>query len=244
MPSSEPVADGQMFRRAVETPGGPARVWVHPARDRLRGTLVLGHGAGRGADTADLMTLADRLPELGIAVVRVDQPWVVAGRRVAVAPPRLDEAWVAAVPAAVRLSGKPSADAGTALFVGGRSAGARVACRTANQLGAAGVVALAFPLHPPGRPDRSRAAELIDAGVPTLVIQGDRDGFGSAAEVAGALTDQTRTAISVVPVPHADHALRVGGQAPITSGEALDLITEATGRWLLARRRSFSRAGP
>ncbi len=236
MSSSKSVGTGAVLGREVETPGGPARLWIHFPRRRTVGTLVVGHGAGRGADTADLMALASQLPDSGFAVVRVDQPWVVAGKRVAVAPPRLDEAWLAAVPAAVQLVGEGSAGVSGPLFVGGRSAGARVACRTASQLGAAGVVALAFPLHPPGRPDRSRVAELLDADVQALVVQGDRDGFGSAGEVVGALTGAARTSISVVAVPHADHSLRVGGRAPITTQEALDLVTTAVGKWLLDRR--------
>lgn len=238
MPSSERPATAPIGGQLIDTPGGPARVWVQRPRGRMVGTLLLGHGAGRGSDTADLLALSQRLPELGIAVVRVDQPWVVAGRRVAVAPPRLDEAWLAVVPAARELAG-----AGGPLFVGGRSAGARVACRTASELGAAGVVALGFPLHPPGRSDRSRAHELVDAGVSALVVQGDRDSFGSAAEMTLTLRGAACTSITVVAVPHADHSLRVSGRAPITAQEALDLITTTVGRWLMERRSPKSSGG-
>ncbi len=108
-------------------------------------------------------------------MVLVEQPWRVAGGRVAPRPATLDTAWVEI------LSGLRHAGP---LVVGGRSAGARVACRTAVEVGAAGVLALAFPLHPPGRPEASRAEELADAGVPVLVVQGDVDPFGSADEVA------------------------------------------------------------
>jgi hypothetical protein len=163
----------------VPTPRGPARLRevvpaVHP---RLR--LVLGHGAGGTVQTAspDLAELADGLPARGVAVLLVDQPWRVAGRRVAPAPAQLDEAWRAVVDALPR---------DLPLVVGGRSAGARVACRTATAVGAVAVVALAFPLHPPGRPERSRAAELLASGVPTLVVQGRTDPFGRPEQLPGA----------------------------------------------------------
>lgn len=173
---------------------GDARAFVHrvPGRRRALATLVLGHGAGRGADTRDLLDLAEHLPGQRIVVIRVDQPWVVAGGRVAPAPVRLDLAWSEIVP---RL---PIAGS---LLLGGRSAGARVACRTAAALGARGVLALAFPLHPPGRPDRGRAGEL--AGVDgLLVLQGERDASGRPA--------QFPDAVPVLGVPGADHSLRAG----------------------------------
>ena len=145
---------------------------VRPA-DRPRATLVLGHGAGGGTGTPDLLALGRALPGQGVSVVLVDQPWLVAGRKVAAPPPQLDLAWLAVVPA-LAVDGP--------LLVGGRSAGARVACRTARDLGAVGCVALAFPLHPPGRPERSRLPELVGAGVPTLVVQGGNDPFGGPAQ--------------------------------------------------------------
>jgi hypothetical protein len=152
---------------AVETPYGEAR--LH--RDRSHhpiATLLLGHGAGGGVDSADLVALATELPRQGISVVRVEQPWKVAGKRVAARPEVLDRCFVAAA-GALR--------ARTPLVVGGRSAGARSAARTAHELGAAAYLALAFPLHPPGKPERSRDEELR-TGVPTLVVNGDRDPFG------------------------------------------------------------------
>ena len=164
---------------------------------------MLGHGAGGGIEARDLAALARELPASGIAVVRVEQPWRVAGKRVAGPPAQLDKAWLVAVPEAVRRTG-----ASGPLFVGGRSAGARVACRTASDVGAAGVVALAFPLHPPGRPDRSRVAELLGVDVPVLVVQGERDSFGGPPE----LPDGPQ----VVPVPGADHGLKVPSSGPLS----------------------------
>lgn len=160
----------------VATGQGPARLRVHAA-DRPRARLVLGHGAGGSLDTAspDLEALAAGLPASGVTVVLVDQPWRVAGRRIAPAPARLDEAWTDV------LAHLPE-DA-LPLLVGGRSAGARVACRTAAATGAAAAVALAFPLHPPGRPESSRAPELLGSGVPTLVVQGRSDAFGRPHEL-------------------------------------------------------------
>ena len=129
-------------QRLVSTPAGDARLIVDRAPRRARATLVLGHGAGGGAGARDLVVLAEALPAAGFTVVRVEQPWRVAGKRVAPAPATLDRGWLGAL-AHLEVAG--------ALLVGGRSAGARVACRTALALGAAGCVALAFPLNPPRR---------------------------------------------------------------------------------------------
>lgn len=182
-----------MSVRDVPTRHGPARLHRTGRSARGQATLVLGHGAGGGVEAADLQVLAAAVAAAGHAVVLVEQPWRVAARRIAPRPAVLDEAWIDAV-RALRPSGP--------LVVGGRSAGARVACRTAAAVGAAGVVALAFPLHPPGRPDRSRAAELRGSPVPTLVIQGARDPFGTAAEVRSAVRG-----VQVVSVADADHSL-------------------------------------
>ena len=162
----------------VPTEFGPARAHVRtPAA--VRGRLVLGHGAGGGIEAADLVAARAAAVGLGWQVVLVEQPWRVAGKRVAPAPARLDVGWLAV------LAGLPD-PAGVPLVLGGRSAGARVACRTALELGARAVCCLAFPLHPPGRPERSRAAELAapaDAGVPVLIVQGHKDPFGGPAEI-------------------------------------------------------------
>lgn len=150
-----------------ETPTGPARVLLVTAR-QPRAMLVLGHGAGGDVDAPDLTAVADAAHAARVSVARVTQPYRVLGRSSPPAAGTLDAAWIAVVE-----SLKPKVP----LVLGGRSSGARVACRTAGALGAAGVVALAFPLHPPGRPERSRAGELA-TGVPTLVVNGDRDPFG------------------------------------------------------------------
>ncbi|HET9944436.1 MAG TPA: alpha/beta family hydrolase [Actinomycetes bacterium] len=189
------------------------------AAARPRATLVLGHGAGGGVDTPDLRALARVLPSDGVTVVRVEQPWRVAGRKVAAPPPTLDRAWLAVV-AALDVPGR--------LLVGGRSAGARVACRTAVAVGADGCLALAFPLHPPGRVDKSRLGELTGAGVPTLVVQGGRDPFGSA----DAFPETLPAGTVVRAVPHADHSFRVAKASPLTAQEALGLVVDHTRRWL------------
>ncbi len=164
--------------------------------------LLLGHGAGGGPQAADLALLARRLPPLGVTVVRVEQPWRLAGRKVAVRPPLLDEAWLELVAAL----GAPF-EAGLPAFAGGRSSGARVACRTATTTGVAGVVCLAFPLHLPGQPERSRVAELTAPVVPRLVLQGSRDTFGTVAEVRAAAAGTP--GIRVVELPGADHGFRL-----------------------------------
>ncbi|WP_138732404.1 alpha/beta hydrolase family protein [Modestobacter excelsi] len=184
-----------MTAREVGTPLGPARVHCAEPPAEVAGTLVLGHGAGGGVDSADLRAVAGAGSAAGWRVLLVEQPWKVAGRRIAPAPPRLDEAWTAVLAAVSDLVGGP-------LVLGGRSAGARVACRTASAQGAAGVLALAFPLHPPGRPEKSRAAELRGVAVPLVVVQGGTDAFGRPAEVEAALTGHDGT-VRAVPGDHA-----------------------------------------
>jgi uncharacterized protein len=166
----------------ADTPSGRARVTRHLPDDTVRGRLVLGHGAGGLRWTDDIAAVRDAALRLGWVVDLVDQPWRVAGRRVGPGPATLDAAWLAV------LADVPGA--GGPLVVGGRSAGARVACRTAERVGAAAVLAISFPLHPPGRPDRSRADELARpaaAGLPVHVVQGRTDPFGTPEEVGAAL---------------------------------------------------------
>jgi uncharacterized protein len=175
----------------IETAQGPATATLDgPARPRF--LLVLTHGAGGGVDSADLLAARDAALAAGGAVARVMQPYRVRGARVPGSPLRQDEAWLEIIAVLRRRYRK------VPLVQGGRSNGARVACRTASAAGAAAVLALAFPLHPPGRPEKSRADELRAAGVDVLVINGDRDPFG-VPDSAGA----TR----VVVVPGQTHAL-------------------------------------
>ena len=204
--------------RTVATPQGDARVHRHQA-SLPRATLLLGHGASGGVDAPDLQRLAQRLPRRGITVVLVEQPWRVAGQRVAVRPPLLDAAFVAVCDRRTR----------TPLVVGGRSAGARVACRTARTVGAVGVLALAFPLHPPGRPDRSRADELLQVGLPTLVVQGDRDPFGSPGELSPLRSPARRLLL----VPGADHGFSVPTRAEAEPGRRARRVLEATLEWVV-----------
>ncbi|MER7269743.1 alpha/beta family hydrolase [Micromonospora carbonacea] len=156
----------------IVTPRGPARVDTDLPAGPPRALLALGHGAGGDVDAPDLGALRDAAARAGLVVCRVTQPYRVAGRRAPAPAGHLDEAWTAVLAELRRRH-----PAVPALVVGGRSSGARVACRTATAVGADAVVALAFPLHPPGRPERSRAAELA-TGLPTLVVNGDRDPFG------------------------------------------------------------------
>jgi predicted alpha/beta-hydrolase family hydrolase len=183
----------------VPTPLGPARVHRLEPANTVTGTLVLGHGAGGGVESADLSAVAAAAAAAGWRVHLVDQPWRVAGKKIAPAPPRLDEGWTAVLHALrenQQLTGP--------LLLGGRSAGARVACRTASAQGAAGVVTLAFPLHPPGKPEKSRAAELRGVDVPLLVVQGETDAFGRPPEVEAALAGHA----GVVRAVAGDHALK------------------------------------
>jgi predicted alpha/beta-hydrolase family hydrolase len=202
--------------RSIGTPVGEARVDIRTGTS-TRVTLVLGHGAGGGIGARDLAALADALPSHGVTVMRVEQPWHVAGRRVAAPPATLDVAW-SAVLAELDVPGP--------VVVGGRSAGARVACRTALAVGAVGCLALAFPLHPPGRPEKSRLDELTAAGVPTLVVQGDRDAFG------GPDAFPPEGPFLLRRLPFADHSFRVPASAPLTQREALEQVVAVAERWL------------
>jgi len=202
----------------VETPHGAARVQLQPQAG-ARAALVLGHGAGGGVGAPDLVAAARAAAAAGLAVALVEQPYRVAGRRSPAPAGRLDASWTAVV---ARLCDDELA--GLALVVGGRSSGARVACRTAAAVHAAAVLCLAFPLRPPRREGRepapSRLEELEAVAVPTLVVQGERDPFGLPPP--GPLRE-------VVVVP-GDHSLRAG----------LPRVEEAVARWLgrvVARRR-------
>jgi predicted alpha/beta-hydrolase family hydrolase len=204
----------------VDTPAGPARAHVRRP-PRAVGTLVLGHGAGGGVEAADLVPVTAAAVAAGWAVALVEQPWRVAGGRVAPAPARLDLAWLPVV-RALR-SGRGALPG--PLVTGGRSAGARVACRTAPQVAAAACVCLAFPLHPPGRPERSRAAELTAAGDrPLLVVQGARDPFGTPDEVRAVLPASAR----LVAVP-GGHSLDTAAATRAAAAAVVDLLRQVAG---------------
>ncbi|MGV9323313.1 alpha/beta hydrolase family protein [Streptomyces sp. NPDC003660] len=199
----------------VETEAGTARVtWHHAPEPRL--VLAVSHGAGGGIEARDLQALAAALPAHGVSVAMVEQPWRVAGRKVAPAPKTLDTGWRGLWPALTR--------PGLPVISGGRSAGARVACRTATELGAHAVLALSFPLHPPGKPEKSRADELLGAGVPTLVVQGGNDPFGRPEEFP-------EGGYELVEVPYGDHSFAVPKRAPVTQEAALQAVTDAVVRW-------------
>jgi predicted alpha/beta-hydrolase family hydrolase len=153
----------------VETPHGLANVHRHEVGDP-RGRLALGHGAGGGVDAPDLEAAAQVARERGFSVALVEQPYRVAGRKSPAPAHQLDAAWTAAM--------ESLPHDGVPLITGGRSSGARVACRTAAATGASAVLCLAFPEHPPGKPEKTRQAELDAVSVPVLVVQGERDPFG------------------------------------------------------------------
>jgi predicted alpha/beta-hydrolase family hydrolase len=156
----------------LETPHGPARAHLQRA-ERPAALLVLGHGAGGGVTAPDLVTAAEAAAAAGMSVALVEQPYRVAGRRSPAPAHHLDAAWLAVVE---QLRGPEP------VLCGGRSSGARVACRTAAGTGAAGILCLAFPLHPPGRPEKTRLSELEAVEVPVLIVQGDGDPFGMPPE--------------------------------------------------------------
>jgi predicted alpha/beta-hydrolase family hydrolase len=199
----------------ISTPIGVARVVIHRAR-KASVNLVLTHGAGGGIDAADLARIAADLPGQGITVSLVEMPWRVQGKKIAPRPAIIDESYQAVLAGLL-----PKAP----LILGGRSAGARSACRIGAEVGAVGVLALSFPLHPPGKPESSRLPELLGAGVPTLVIQGERDPFGGPAEFP--------EAVELAVVPAADHGMKVPRSAPLSQDEALAVVREAALEWII-----------
>jgi len=207
-----------MTAEIIPTDAGDARITWHPA-DEPRLVLAVSHGAGGGVEARDLRGLAAVLPAHGVTVALVEQPWRVAGKKLAPAPKTLDAGWRGIWPA---VSGQ-----GLPVVSGGRSAGARVACRTAVELGAHAVLALSFPLHPPGRPEKSRAGELLGSGVPTLVVQGGNDPFGKPEEFPDG-------AFRLVEVPYGDHGFAVPKRAEITQERAVAILTDAVVEWAAA----------
>ena len=194
-----------MVNERVQTPFGPAEFHLEQPAAGSSALVVLGHGAGGGIDAPDLVAVRDAVLTAGVAVARVSQPYRVAGRRAPAPARQLDAAWIAVVDAL-----RTRWD--VALVVGGRSSGARVACRTAGSVDASAVLALAFPVHPPGRPDKSRLDELAVPTVPVLAVQGERDPFGCPPPAAG------RT---VVTVP-GDHSL--SRSAPAVGAAVVDFL--------------------
>ncbi|MFD4900010.1 alpha/beta family hydrolase [Streptomyces sp. NPDC058411] len=211
-----PTAATAPRTESVETDAGVARITWLPAK-RARLVLAVSHGAGGGIEARDLQALGAALPGRRVTVALVEQPWRVAGKKLAPAPRTLDTGWRGLWPA-LTAPGLP-------VVAGGRSAGARVACRTAAELGARAVLALSFPLHPPGKPEKSRADELLGTGVPTLVVQGGRDPFGRPEEFPPGEH-------GLVEVPYADHGFAVPKKAPLTVDQAMDLLTGAVAEWL------------
>jgi uncharacterized protein len=209
----------------VDTPQGPGRLFVDLA-EQPSSLLVLGHGAGGGVSAADLELLARSLPALATTVVRFEQPWRTAGRTVGAPPPKLDDAWRAALGWLMEQEWA----AQHPLLVGGRSAGARVACRTASDTNPAAIVCLAFPLHLPGRPEKSRAAELLAPTAPRLVLQGSKDSFGTPAEIRAAIG--TAEGVHVVELPGADHAYRIAKSSAFTPADLRSILVAEVSRFI------------
>lgn len=203
----------------LDTPHGPARVHLHPAEQPVA-ALVLGHGAGGGVEAPDLVAAKEAALAARVSVALVEQPYRVAGRRSQAPARQLDAAWEAVVEQL-----RADALAGLDLVAGGRSAGARVACRTAGNVGAGAVLCLAFPVHPPGKaddPEKSRLFELEAVDVPVLVVQGESDPFGMPPEAAG------RT------------VARVPGNHSLRDAEA---VGQAVSEWLSQRGWKNSESG-
>lgn len=203
------------MRIELPTPAGPALADIDRPRGPARALLILTHGAGGGVEAADLVAVRGAALKAGIVVARLTQPYRVAGRSTPAAPAKQDEAWLAAVGAVRRRRGLGALP----LVVGGRSNGARVACRMAAATGAVAVVALAFPVHPPGKPEQSRLAELDAVGAPVLVVQGARDPFGLPPAAPGR---------EVVVIAGADHSLT--RELPRIAATVTDFVTTFAAR--------------
>jgi predicted alpha/beta-hydrolase family hydrolase len=203
-----------MTRVEIETPSGTAWADVDQPESAPVGLLFLGHGAGGGVDAPDVRAARKGALAAGFVVARITQPYRVAGRRAPAPAPRLDEAWLAVTGTLHdQLDILPTVHCG-------RSSGARVACRTAAASGAAAVIALAFPVHLPGRPERSRLDELDRPTVPVLVIQGDRDAFGVPPP------DPRR---QLVIIPGDTHSLRKDSAA--VTAAVTEFLTEHVAQW-------------
>lgn len=195
-----------MTRAEIETPHGPARAELHCAEEG-RAALLLGHGAGGGVEAPDLVAATRAATRAGVHVALVEQPYRVAGRRAPAPAKQLDAAWLAV---AEDLGERWFSD--VPLLFGGRSSGARVACRTAEAGAASAVLCLAFPVHPPGKPEKSRLDELAAVDVPVLVVQGEKDPFGR-------------------PEPaHGREVVLVGGDHSLKAG--IDEVPRAVEEWL------------
>ncbi len=207
----------------LDTAHGRARAHLRPVESPVAG-LVLGHGAGGGIESPDLVGAAEAAGSVGLSVVLVEQPYRVAGRRSPAPASQLDAAWTSLV---LKLREGPLS--GVPILTGGRSSGARVACRTAAETDSVGVVCLAFPLHPPGQPDKSRLPELDAVDVPTLVVQGESDPFGTPP------TSANRTVVRV-PGTHSLRSSATVGAAVSDWLRTTELVARVGSRWVAGSR--------
>jgi predicted alpha/beta-hydrolase family hydrolase len=196
----------------IPTPVGTARISWYPAAGSPRAVALLGHGSATGVESADLQALAAALPPRGITVALVLQPYRLEANPAAAGEASLDQAWTAVWPAA--------AAGGLPVISGGRSAGSQVACRTAADLGACAVLALAYPLLGPGSP-----RELLATGRPTLVVQGGSDPFGRPGQFP-----KLPPGIELVEIPGANHTFGTGFGGP--GSASMTRLTTAVTEWI------------
>jgi predicted alpha/beta-hydrolase family hydrolase len=225
-----------MGEQLVPTPVGQARIsWFEPVR-AARAVVVLGHGSATGIESADLQAVASALPPRDIAVALVTQPYRLSGSGRGSDEASLDVAWRHVWPHV--------APGAMPMIAGGRSAGSQVACRTAKDLGAVGVLALSYPLFGPGSPQ-----ELLATGLPTLIVQGGNDPYGRPGQFPP-LPPTTE----LVEVPFGNHTFGVPAGRGIDADATLAIITGAVAGWLEEllthederdmRQQATSRSGP
>jgi len=206
-----------------------ALVYPPPAPARPLATLILAHGAGASQSSAFMVDFAQGLARRGCHTVTFNFPYMEQGRRLPDRAPTL-EACFRDVIATIRARADLAAGS---LVIGGKSMGGRIASHLASQGVAqlAGVVALGYPLHPPGRPDRPRAAHLARIRQPILVVQGSRDAFGTPEELRSTL-EPLGAAATLHIVEGGDHSFKVPKRGPTGQQGVFEQVQDEIARWI------------
>jgi predicted alpha/beta-hydrolase family hydrolase len=190
-------------------------------RGAARATLVLATGAGGPMRSAFLKFFAEQLAESGIRVVRFEFPYMRARRRTPDPPEVLKGAWREVI---------EKLGSGPQLVIGGKSMGGRIASMVADECGVRGLVCLGYPFHPPNRPAQLRTAHLAGLRTPTLIMQGERDSFGTPADVAGYTLSKS---IRIEWIPDGDHSFKPQKKSGRTEQQNLALAVSLVSEFIL-----------